>query len=74
MEFVQDTAYKHGIKEGVSLWDHHALYKMYIQAPQLAKFFEDLAGYEGKLLSNYRLDGKYRHSVFEMDETEVERL
>ena len=73
MEFVEDTAYKHGIQEGVSLWNHRSLYRMYIQAPQLAKFFEDLAGYESKLLSNYRLDGKNRWSTFEMQETEVER-
>ena len=74
MKFVQDTAYKHTIKEGVSLWNHRSLYRMYVQSPQLAKFFEDLAGYEGKLLTNHRLDGKRSHSVFEMDEKEVERL
>ena len=45
-------------KYNINIWNHEDLYKLYVNRKKFLRFLERLADYEGKIMSNYRIDGQ----------------
>ena len=70
MEYVHEAAEFYELDRGelekynINIWNHEDLYKLYVDRKKFLRFLDRLAIYEGKINSNYRLDGKKSWTAF----------